>query len=146
MVKNRYPLPLIDDHLDRLRNKVFFTCLDLKDGFHHISISEDSRKFTSFISPLGQYEYCRLPFGICNGPAWFQKYLNDIFKEFIDNEQIMIYFDDIIIATEFVEQNLEILKNVLKHMKKHKLQIRIDKSKFLKTEIIYLGYNISSKG
>lgn len=68
-VRDRYPLHLIDDHLDLLCDKNYFTCIDLKDGFNHIVEEENSRKFTSFTTPLGQYEYCKIPSGLCNGPS-----------------------------------------------------------------------------
>lgn len=145
-VRDRYPLPLIDDHLDTLRGKNYFTCIDLKDGFHHISVAENSRKFTSFVTPLGQFEYCKMPFGLCNGPSKFQRYVNEIFSEQIKAKKIVIYFDDIVIATETIDTHLSILSEILTIMKLNKLQIRLDKSQFLKTEIVYLGYLVNSSG
>lgn len=71
LIKDRYPLPLIDDNLDLLRGKKYFTCLDLKDGFHHIYVADDSVKYTSFTTPLEQFEYLKLPFGLSTGPACF---------------------------------------------------------------------------
>jgi len=145
-VRDRYPLPLIDDHLDTLRDKCYFTCIDLKDGFHHIEVEENSRKFTSFTTPLGQYEYCKMPFGLCNGPSKFQRYVNNIFSEHIKAKKVVVYFDDIVIATKTVEAHLEILSDVLSLMKLYKLQIRFDKSQFLKKEIVYLGYLVNASG
>lgn len=66
IIKNRYPLPLIDDQLDRLQGAKIFTTLDLKNGFFHVDVDEDSRKFTAFIIPDGQYEFLKIPFGLCN--------------------------------------------------------------------------------
>ncbi|XP_022160829.1 uncharacterized protein LOC111026944 [Myzus persicae] len=113
--RDRYPIPLIDDHLDLLRGKKYFSSLDLKDGFHHIEVAESSRKYTSFISPLGQYEFCKMPFGLCNGP-------------------------------KTLEDQLNILSRVFDLMRKHKLQLRLDKCQFLKREIIYLGYQVDASG
>jgi len=145
-VRDRYPLPLIDDHLDILRNKHYFTCIDFKDGFHHINVEESSRKYTSFTTPLGQYEYCKMPFGLCNGPSKFQRYVNNIFSELIKTQKIVVYFDNIVIATDTIETHLETLSEALSLMKLHRLQIRFDKSQFLKKEIIYLGCLVNSSG
>lgn len=63
-MKDRFPLPLIDDNIDLLRGKKYFTYLYLKDGFHHVNIAKDSIKYTSFITPLGQFEFLKMPFGL----------------------------------------------------------------------------------
>jgi len=83
IVKNRYPLPLIEDQLDQLQGAKIFSVLDLENGFFHVEVAEESRKYTSFIVPNGQYEFMRMPFGLCNSPAIFQKFINAVFKELI---------------------------------------------------------------
>lgn len=82
-IKDRYPLPLVEDQIDQLSGKLYFTSLDLKDGFHHIPIAESSIKFTSFVTPDGQYEYLKLPFGLANGPATFQRCIHKIFEQLL---------------------------------------------------------------
>lgn len=69
--KDNYPIPLIDDLLDRLANKKFFTKLDLKNGFFHVLVDPESVKYTSFVTPLGQFEFLRMPFGLKNAPSVF---------------------------------------------------------------------------
>lgn len=146
MVKDRYPLPLIDDHLDSLRGMRYYTCIDLKDGFHHVKVAEHCQKYTSFITPLGQFVYLRMPFGICNGPSKFQRFINNIFQDLIRAKRIIVYFDDIVIATKTIDEHLSILSEALTLMRAHQLQIRFDKSQFLKVKIIYLGYQVSEDG
>ncbi|XP_076385702.1 uncharacterized protein LOC143264091 [Megachile rotundata] len=145
-IKNNYPTPLIDDHLDRLNNKKYFSKLDLRNGFHHVKMAENSIKYTSFVTPLGQFEYLRMPFGLTNAPRVFQKYLNDIFQTLIFNNEILLYLDDILIATSTIEEHLDILQKVFCLASKYKLQFRWDKCSFLYTRITYLGYLIDNYG
>lgn len=72
MLRDNYPLPVIDDCLEHLERKRFFTVMDLKSGFYQIRMAENSIKYTSFVTPNGQFEFLRLPFGLKNGPAIFQ--------------------------------------------------------------------------
>lgn len=145
-VKDNFPTPLIDDHLDRLRNKKYFSTLDLKNGFYHVRMDENSIKYTSFITPLGQFEFLRMPFGLANSPRVFQRYTNEVFRELIDSDKILLYLDDILIATETIEDHLETLSSVFKIAASNKLIFRLDKCSFLSSEITYLGYKINSQG
>lgn len=143
-VRDNYPLPLIEDQLDQLRDKKYFTNLDLKSAFHHVSLEPSSIKYTSFVTPTGQYEYLKMPFGLKNSPSVFMRYINTIFRDLLDQNKIMIYIDDIVIATKTIDENLEILKNVFQLLVNNKLTLRIDKCSFLNTEITYLGYIIKN--
>lgn len=145
-IKDHYPLPLIDDHLDLLRSKKYFTCLDLKNGFHHVKVADDSIKYTSFITPLGQFEYLRMPFGLCNAPSVFQRFINEIFRDLIEQNQILIYLDDILIATDTIQDHLNILRRVFNLMTVNLLELRLDKCLFLQNKIIYLGYLVDESG
>lgn len=146
ILKDRYPLPLIDDHLDSLRGKKYYTCIDLKDGFHHVRVEDHSQKYTSFTTLLGQFSYVHMPFGICNGHSVFQRFDNNVFQDLIKQKRIIVYFDDIVIATETIDEHLDIFSDALNLMRVHHFQIRFDKSQFLKLEIIYLGYQVSVEG
>jgi len=146
IVKDRFPLPLVDDNIDLLRGKKYFTCLDLKDGFHHVNIAKDSIKYTSFITPLGQFEFLKMPFGLATGPSCFSRFIQDIFSKFIRKKEIIVYFDDIMIATETIEEHLDLLDRILCVMRNRRLEIRLDKSEFLKYQVVYLGYSVSRLG
>lgn len=87
-----------------------------------------------------------MPFGLCNGPGKFQRYVNNIFSELIRAGKVIVYFDDIVVATKILEDQLEILRHVFKLMNRYKLQLRLDKCKFLKTNIICLGYLVNASG
>lgn len=94
-IKDNFPTPLIEDHLDRLRDKKYFSSLDLHHGFHHIRMAESSIKYTSFVTPFGQYEYQKMPFGLTNAPRVFQRYIKGIFANLIKQNKVLLYLDDI---------------------------------------------------
>lgn len=140
--RDNYPLPLIEDQIDRLNGKKIFSCLDLKDGFFHVPMAPESVKLTSFVTPLGQFEYVRMPFGLKNAPSVFQRFVNTIFRPLVDSNKILIYMDDIMVATETVEEHEMILSDVFAIIKQHSLQLKLSKCKFFFEEIDYLGYRI----
>lgn len=106
VVKQKFPFPLIEDCLARLGNKKVFTLLDLRDGFHQIKVDSSCTKFFAFATPDGQYEYTRLPFGFSESPAEFQKRLVAILLPLIREEEVIVYIDDIMIASETIDKNL----------------------------------------
>lgn len=140
--RDNYPLPLIEDQIDALQNKRFFSCLDLKDSFYHVPVSIDSIKYTSFVTPLGQFEFTRMPFGARNASSVFQRYINTLFRSLVDSNKILIYMDDIMVATTTLEEHLGILSEVFSIIGKHSLKLKLAKCRFLFNEINYLGYSI----
>lgn len=142
----KYPFPIIEDHLDKLHGKKIFTKLDLKDGFHQIAIHPDHTKYFSFATPSGQYEFIKMPFGYSEAPAEFQKRILQIFNDFIRSGKILVYIDDILIPTVTIRENLNILKEVLIRLKEYGLELNLAKCTFLRKEIEYLGYLISEEG
>lgn len=144
--RDNFPLPLIEDQLDLLTGKKFFTALDLKDGFFHIKMHENSVKYTSFVTPLGQFEYLRMPFGLKGAPLKFQRYVTQIFKEQIDAGEVSVYLDDFLIATETIEHHFNILKKIFKLLVANLLVLRLDKCQFLQTKLNFLGYTVTSEG
>lgn len=135
-VKNKYPLPLIDDIIDNLSNKQFFTVLDFKNGFHHVPMAEGSRNLRLLLLRLDNTSIleCHLDSKMLQ--------VNLIFNDLIRARKIQIYIDDLIIATETVEQNFEILAEVLNTCSEKGLIIRLDKCIFFSEQIEYLGYDI----
>lgn len=145
-VRDNYPLPLIDDCLEYASNKKIFTVLDLKSGFHHIKIAESSTQYTSFVTPEGQYEYVRMPFGLKNGPSVFQRYINRILKPFVDTGKVMVYMDDILIASTDIDEHLTLLSEVLRCVATNGLELQLKKCKFAYSTIEYLGFVLSPVG
>lgn len=97
---------LNEDHVDSLSGKKYYACIDLKDGFDHVKVSEHSQKCTYFTTPLSKFSYLGMPFGICNGPSIFQRFVNNSFKDLIKQKRIIVYFYYIIIATETIDEHL----------------------------------------
>lgn len=142
--KQKYPFPLIKEYLSRLANKSVFTLLDLKDGFHNLKVHPEHTKYFSFATPDGQYEYTRLLFGYSEAPAEFQKRLIQILQPLVRQDKVIVYIDDILIASDLVESNLQTLKKVLVELKKYCFELNLGKCQFLKKRIEYLGYVISN--
>lgn len=146
LARDNYPLPLIEDQISNLRGKRFFSKCDLKNGFYHIAMSSESIKYTSFVTPMGQFEFLRLPFGLKIGPQLFQRFINEVLKDLIRAGTVIVYMDDILIATETVDEHLQILKQVFTALVQNKLELRLEKCSFLDTEVEYLGYRITKDG
>lgn len=144
--RDNYPLPLIDDCLEYASNKRVFTLLDLKSGFHQIRIAESSTKYTSFVTPEGQYEYVRMPFGLKNGPSVFQRFINRILKPFVDKGKVIVYMDDILIASSDIDEHLALLSEVLRCIAINGLELQLKKCKFAYSTIEYLGFVLSPEG
>ncbi|GBL92706.1 Retrovirus-related Pol polyprotein from transposon 297 [Araneus ventricosus] len=113
VVKDGFPLPLIEDILGRLQGSRVFSNIDLKNAFFHVNVNKDSRKYTSFVSHEGQYEFLKIPFGLCNSPAVFQRYINTIFRPLINDGIVLPYLDDIIILSSSFEEGIERVECVL---------------------------------
>lgn len=137
----QYPLPLIDDHIDLLNNKKVFTSLDLKSGFYQIPMHPDSIEKTAFITPDGQWEFLRMPFGLANAPATFQKAINKILKN-----SALVYIDDVLIPTESSEDGFEQLEKVLQALQTNGLTLNLTKCRFFQEQIEYLGREITGEG
>lgn len=145
-VRDHYPLPLIDDCLDYLTNKKIFSLIDLKSGFNQVKMADESIKYTSFVTPEGQYEYVKMPFGLTNAPSVFQRFINLILRPFIQTGQIVVYMDDILIASETLDDHLLLIEKVLSCIVKNGLQIQKKKCQFAYNELEYLGFRVSSQG
>lgn len=145
-IRDNYPIPLIEDCLEYFSGKKYSSTLDLRDGFHHIPMHRDSIKYTAFVTPFGQFEYTRMPFGLRNAPAVFQRYIHMKLKPLIDRGLIVVYLDDVSIATPDLESHTKILGEVLHCVRSAGLELNLSKCRFAFTEIDYLGYLINERG
>ena len=144
-VKDRFPLPRIDELLDRLGSARYFTKLDLASGYHQIEVQAEDVPKTAFRTTRGQYEFIVMPFGLCNAPATFQRLMNTVFAEDI-NSFILVYLDDILIYSRTLEEHWDHLRKALKKLQDAKLYGRLHKCEFLKDRVEYLGFEVSQEG
>ena len=143
--KDRYPLPLIDNMLDRLKAASIYTKLDLKGAYNLTRVKHGDEWKTAFRSRYGHFEYLVMPFGLTNAPAVFQRLMNEIFQKHLDIF-VVVYLDDILIYSESLEQHVEHVKIVLQILRENKLYCEYSKCIFHTTETEFLGYVISTAG
>lgn len=144
VVKDRYPLPLMEDVIESLHGYKVYSSIDLRNGFYHVDVEESSVKYTSFITPDGQYEFVKAPFGLCNSPSIFQRYINMVFHEAKQNKLLNLYLDDVMIPATDEEDNLKKLRKVFEIAAENGLIINFEKCKFLQRKITFLGFVIEN--
>lgn len=144
-IKNRYPLPLIGEALDRLVGAKVYTKLDIRSAYNLIRIKEGDEWKTAFRTRYGHFEYRVLPFGLANAPATFQAYINKVLNNYLD-QFCIVYLDDILIYSEDPKEHPEHVRKVLKQLRLHRLFAKLEKCEFHVTTVGFLGYTISPKG
>jgi hypothetical protein len=141
--KNRYPLPLIDDLIHRLKDMRYFTKLDVRWGYNNVCICEGDEWKAAFRTNRGLFESLVIYFGLTNSPATFQMMMNDILQDLIPEGVVSGYLDDILIFTNSLEEHRQITCLVLDRMREHKLYLQPEKCEFEKGRIEYLSIIIS---
>ncbi|SJL13670.1 uncharacterized protein ARMOST_17118 [Armillaria ostoyae] len=142
-IKNRYPLPLISELMDKLGSAKYFTKLDVRWGYNNVHIKKDDEWKAAFRTNRGLFEPTVMFFGLTNSPATFQWMMNDIFKDLIATGKVTIYLDDILIFSKTLEEHRKITRRVLELLRKHKLFLKAEKCEFEVLETEYLGVIIS---
>lgn len=144
-VKQKFPLPRIDDQLDKLLNFSTYITLDLYSGYFQVPMAPEAIPLTAFITPDGKYEFLRMSFGLCNSPAVFQHMMSKILSE-LNDTSIIPYLDDILIPAKSTQEGLVKLERVLQLLRKHNLTLQINKCTFFAKHLTYLGHEISNHG
>ncbi len=142
-IKNRYPLPLISELMDKLHGAKYFSKLDVRWGYNNVHIKTGDEWKVAFRTNRGLYEPTVMFFGLTNSPATFQWMMNDIFKDLIASGRVTIYLDDILIMSKTKEEHRQITQEVLSILQKHKLFLKAEKCEFEVLETEYLGVIIS---
>jgi hypothetical protein len=144
-VDDRFPIPNIESIFDKLGRAQYFTTLDLAKGFYQILVDEKDRPKTAFSTPQGHYEYIRMPFGLKNAPATFQRMMNHVLRDEI-NKSCVVYLDDILIFSTSLQEHLVAIRKIFEKLRKHNLKIQVDKCKFFAKQTEYLGHTLTTEG
>lgn len=144
-IKNRYPLPLIPEALDRLRKAKIYTKLDLRGAYNLVRVKEGDEWKTAFRTRYGHFECLVMPFGLTNAPAVFQHFMNDVFRDLLDYT-VLIYLDDILIFSDSEEEHVNHVKQVLQRLVENDLYAKAEKCEFHVKETEFLGFIISASG
>ena len=141
-VKNKYPMPRIDDLFDQFRGLRCFSKIDLRSGYHQLWILEEDIPKTAFRTRYGHYEFVVMPFGLTNAPAVFMDLINWVFREYLDRF-VIVFIDDILIYSASEEEHL---RTVLQTLRDHQLYGKLSKCDFWLSGVKFLGLVVSSEG
>ncbi|GJU63510.1 putative reverse transcriptase domain-containing protein [Tanacetum coccineum] len=144
-VKNRYPLPRIDDLFDQLQGSSVYSKIDLRSGYHQLRVREEDIPKTAFRTRYGHYEFQVMPFGLTNAPAVFMDLMNRVCKPYLD-KFVIVFIDDILIYSKSKKEHEEHLKLILELLKKEELYAKFSKCEFWIPKVQFLGHVIDSEG
>ncbi|GKD96896.1 putative reverse transcriptase domain-containing protein, partial [Tanacetum coccineum] len=144
-VKNRYPLPRIDDLFDQLQGSSAYSKIDMRSGYHQLRVREEDISKTAFKTRYGHYEFQVMPFGLTNAPAVFMDLINRVCKPYLD-KFVIVFIDDILIYSKDRKEHEEHLKAILELLKKEELYAKFSKCEFWIPKVQFLGHVINSKG
>ena len=143
--KDAFPLPRIEETLTNLTRAQWFSTLDLASGYWQVGVDPRDQEKTAFTTPLGLFEFKRMPFGLCNAPATFQRLMQQCLSGQV-TESLLVYLDDIIIYSPDFRSHLQHLEEVFERLWKHGLKLRLDKCTLLQREVKFLGHVVDREG
>ncbi|GJT44598.1 putative reverse transcriptase domain-containing protein [Tanacetum coccineum] len=144
-VKNRYPLPRIDDLFDQLKGSSVYSKIDLRSGYHQVRVRDEDIPKTAFRTRYGHYEFQVMPFGLTNTPAVFMDLMNRVCKPYLD-KFVIVFIDDILIYSHNKEEHANHLRIILELLKKEKLYAKFSKCDFWIHIVQFLGHLIDNQG
>jgi hypothetical protein len=137
-IKNKYPIPRIDDLFDQLKGSKYFLKVDLRSGYHQLKIRKSDIPKTAFVTRYGQYEFTVMSFGLTNAPTYFMNLMNKVFMEEMD-KFVIVFIDDILVYSKSVEEHEQHLRVVLGKLRAHKMYAKFSKCEFWLEKISFLG-------
>lgn len=143
--KDSYALPNLEEMFSALSGSKWFTVLDLKSGYYQIEVEEEDKEKTAFVTPLGFWEFNRMPQGITNAPSTFQRLMERCVGD-MNLHEVLVFLDDLIIFSDSLEEHEQRLMRVLHRLQEYGLKLSPEKCKFFQTTVRYLGHVISENG
>jgi len=144
-IKNKYPLPRIDDLLDQLQGANWFSKIDLRSGYHQVRIRDGDISKTAFRTRYGHFEFVVMPFGLTNAPAIFMDLMNRVFRPHLD-EFVIVFIDDILVYSKSREEHAEHLRLILRRLKEEQLYAKLSNCEFWLQEVGFLRHLVSREG
>lgn len=144
-IKNRHPLPVVDELIDELTNANWFTKLDLRSGYRQICIDPSDTHKAAFKTHGGLYEFLVMPFGLTNAPTTFQSIMNTIFAPLL-RKGVLVLMDDILIYSSTLEEHCVLLQQIMEILRSNQFFVKLSKCFFAQQSIEYLGHCISAQG
>nr|GFA31016.1 putative reverse transcriptase domain-containing protein [Tanacetum cinerariifolium] len=144
-IRNRYPLPRIDDLFDQLQGAMHFSKIDLRSGYHQLRVKEQDISKTAFRTRYGHYEFLVMPFGLTNAPAVFMDLMNRIIYECL-GKFVIVFIDDILVFSKSKEEHEDNLRTVLQTLRQEKLYAKFSKCEFWLSSVAFLGHIVSAEG
>jgi hypothetical protein len=144
-IKNKYPLPRIDDLFEQLKGDKYFSKVDLRSGYHQLKIRESDIPKTAFVTRYGQYEFTVMSFRLTNAPTYFMNLMNKVFMEELD-KFVLVFIDDILVYSKSVEEHKQHLRVMLRKLRAHKLYAKFSKCEFWLEKISFLGHILTAEG
>ena len=144
-IKNRYPLPRIDELFDRLRGVRVYSKIDLHTGYHQLRVREADIPKTAFRTQYGHFEFTVMLFGLTNAPTAFMDLMNRVFQLFLD-QFVVVFVDDILIYSQSEVEHEDHLRIVLQLLRDHQLYVKFSKCEFWLVEVGFLGHVVSTSG
>ena len=145
MIKNRYPLPRVDDLFDQLREARVYSKINLRTGYHQLRVREIDIPKTAFRTRYGHFEFTVMPFGLTNAPAAFMDLMHRVFQPYLD-QFVEVFMDDILIYSQSEWEHEYHLRIVLQLLRDHQLYAKFSKCEFWLTEVRFLGHVVSASG
>lgn len=144
-VKNKFPILVIEDLLDELHGATIFSKLELRSCYHQVRMKEEDIPKTAFRNSFGHYEFLVMPFGLSNAPGTFQALMNIIFGRYV-MKFILVFFDDILVFSKTLAEDVSHLQIVMDLLKEHQLKVKLSKCHFAVPQVDYLGHVINNSG
>jgi hypothetical protein len=144
-IKNKYPLPRIEELFDQMKGASVFSKIDLRSGYHQLKIRESDIPKTAFHTRYGLYEYTVMSFGLTNAPTYFMYLINKVFIEYLD-KFVVIFIDDILIFSKTEEEHEKHLRMVLEKLRSNQLFAKFSKCEFWLTKVAFPRHVISARG